>query len=373
MRRPGLIDQLSEFSGALRHRGLTVTSDQTADMARALTLVDLSRRSQAQAALRSLTVTDPGQIPIFDEEFETFFDRILPSRIESRDADAPQSPGTAIYRLELSGGSAEIDVADQGGASAVERLSSRDFADLDDEELSAARRLVMTMWWHPSPYQTRRWVPGDGRRPDLRRTLHGAIGPTGDLMEMRWKRRRKRERPLIIIADVSGSMDKYAELFLVFAHAAQRRLRDVEVFTFSTELTRITEDLERRDAKSALSRVSTRVHDWSGGTKIGEALATWNRVWSRRLARGGPVVLILSDGWDCGDPALLSSEMARLSRSVHQVLWLNPLAARDRYQPLTRGMQAVLPHVDELLPAASVNDFRGVVRVLESMTGLPRP
>jgi hypothetical protein len=373
MRRPGLIDQLSEFSGALRHRGLTVTSEQTADMARALTLVDLSRRSQAQAALRSLTVTDPGQIPIFDEEFEIFFDRILPPRIVNRNPDAPPSQSTASYKLESSGGSAELDVADQGGASAVERLASRDFADLDEEELSEARRLVMSMLWHPSPYQTRRWVPGDGRRPDLRRTLHGAVGPTGDLMQMQWKRRRKRERPLIIIADISGSMDKYADLFLVFAHAAQRRLREVEVFTFSTELTRITEDLGRRDAKSALTRVSSRVHDWSGGTKIGEALATWNRVWSRRLARGGPVVLILSDGWDCGDPALLSSEMARLSRSVHQVMWLNPLAARKSYEPLTRGMQAVLPHVDELLPAASVNDFRGVIRVLESMTGMPRP
>ncbi len=372
MRKPGLIDQLSEFSGALRNRGLTVTSEQTADMARALTIVDLSRRSQAQAALRSLTVTNPNQISVFDEEFGIFFDRALP-RLTNRKPEAPPNRGAASYRLEAAGTGGDLDVADQGGASGVERLASRDFADLDDEELGEARRLVMSMMWHPSPYQTRRWVAGDGRRPDLRRTLHGAVGPTGDLMEMRWKRRRKRERPLIILADVSGSMDKYAELFLVFAHAAQRRLREVEVFTFSTELTRITEDLERRDAKVALARVSGRVHDWSGGTKIGEALATWNRVWSRRLARGGPVVLILSDGWDCGDPTLLSSEMARLSRSVHQVVWLNPLAARAGYEPVTRGMQAAMPHIDELLPAASVNDFRGVVRVLESMTGMPRP
>jgi hypothetical protein len=338
-----------------------------------MTLVDLSRRSHTQAALRSLTVTNPSQIPVFNEEFEIFFDRLLPHQIVGRNPNAPPAQGTASYRLEASGVSGELDVAEQGGASAVERFASRDFAELDDDELGEARRLVMSMMWHPTPYQTRRWVAGDGRRPDLRRTLHGAVGPTGDLMELKWKRRRKRERPLIIIADVSGSMDKYAELFLVFAHAAQRRLRNVEVFTFSTELTRITEDLARRDAKAALSRVSGRVHDWSGGTMIGEALATWNRVWSRRLARGGPVVLILSDGWDCGDPVLLSSEMARLSRSVHQVVWLNPLAARKSYQPLTRGMQAVMPHLDELLPAASVSDFRGVVRVLESMTGMPRP
>jgi uncharacterized protein with von Willebrand factor type A (vWA) domain len=319
-----------------------------------------------------LTVTNPNQIPVFDEEFGIFFDRVIP-RLANRNPESLPTQGTASYRIETTGAGGDLDVADQGGASAVERLASRDFADLDDEELDEARRLVMSMMWHPSPYQTRRWVAGDGRRPDLRRTLHRAVGPTGDLMEMQWKRRRKRERPLIIIADVSGSMDKYAELFLVFAHAAQRRLREVEVFTFSTELTRITDDLARRDAKAALARVSGRVHDWSGGTKIGEALGTWNRVWSRRLARGGPVVLILSDGWDCGDPTVLSSEMARLSRSVHQVAWLNPLAARDGYAPLTRGMQAVIPHIDELLPAASVNDFRGVVRVLESMTGMPRP
>ncbi|HEY6628189.1 MAG TPA: VWA domain-containing protein [Acidimicrobiia bacterium] len=372
MRKPGLVDQLSEFSEALRNRGLTVTSEQTADMARALTIVDLARRSQAQAALRSLTVTNPSQIPVFNEEFQIFFDRALP-RLTTRKPNAPPTQATASYHLETAGIGGDTDVVDQGGASAAERLATRDFSDLDDEELGEARRLVMSMMWHPSPYQTRRWVVGDGRRPDLRRTLHRAVGPTGDLMEMQWKRRRKRERPLIIIADVSGSMDKYAELFLVFAHAAQRRLREVEVFTFSTELTRITEDLARRDTRSALARVSGRVHDWSGGTKIGEALGTWNRIWSRRLARGGPVVLILSDGWDCGDPTLLSSEMSRLARSVHQVVWLNPLAARDGYQPLTRGMQAVMPHIDELLPAASVNDFRGVVRVLESMTGTPRP
>jgi uncharacterized protein with von Willebrand factor type A (vWA) domain len=189
------------------------------------------------------------------------------------------------------------------------------------------------------------------------------------MMSMSWKRRRRKERPLIIIADISGSMERYADIFLVFAHAAQRRLREVEIFTFSTRLSRITEDMNRRDTRSALARVADKVTDWSGGTQIGEALGEWNRLWSRRLARGGPVVMILSDGWDCGEPGLLAAEMARLARSVHQVIWLNPLAARDSYEPLTRGMQAVLPHIDQLLPAASVNDFKGVVKVLVSVAG----
>ncbi len=371
MSTAGIIDQLTDFSGALRRRGLTVTSDQTTDMARAMSLIDLSRPGQTRSALRSLTVTDPSQIPLFDEEFEFFFGRLRPRKLEDPNRQPAPSSST-MPLIELPGGEAASDTTDRGGTSALERLSKRDFAELDDEELAEARRLVMTMLWHPTSYKTRRWVSGEGRRPDLRRTLHGAVGPTGDLMELRWKKRRRRERPLIIIADISGSMDRYADLFLVFAHSASRRLRNVEVFTFSTELTRITDDLEKRDPKAALARVSERVPDWSGGTKIGEALATWNRVWSRRLARGGPIVLVLSDGWDCGDPALLSYEMARLSRSVHRVIWLNPLAARESYAPATRGMQAVLPHVDQLLPAASVNDFRGVVGVLESISGMAR-
>ncbi len=371
MSRPGLIDQLSVFSGALRNRGMTVTADQTADMARALSLIDLTRRSHAAASLRALSISDPSQIPIFDEEFEKFFDGIRPPIYVDRNPDTPKST-SASYKLQGTAGTSEAAVGEHVGASAVERISTRDFADLDDEDLQEARRLVMTMMWHPNDYKTRRWSPGDGTRPDLRRTLHRAVGPAGDLMLMDWKRRRKKERPLIIIADISGSMEKYADIFLIFAHAAQRRLREVEVFTFSTHLSRITEEMRRRDTKTALTHVAERVTDWSGGTQIGDALAEWNKRWSRRLARGGPVVMILSDGWDCGDPDILSEEMSRLARSVHQVIWLNPLAARASYQPLTRGMQAVLPHVDQLLPAASVSDFRGVVRVLDSLAGARR-
>jgi len=206
-----------------------------------------------------------------------------------------------------------------------------------------------------------------GRRPDLRRTLHGSLGPEGDLMAIEMRRRRLRQRPVIIIADISGSMEKYAELFLVFAHAAQQHLDNVEVFTFSTRLTRITDDLRKRDVKTALAATNRSVTDWSGGTRIGDAFASWNRSWSRRLARGGPVALVLSDGWDCGDPALLAEETARLARSVHKLIWMNPLAARVDYRPATRGMTAVLPHVDHLLPAASVNDLRDLVRLLDSI------
>jgi uncharacterized protein with von Willebrand factor type A (vWA) domain len=365
----GAVDDLAVFADALRGRGLTVTPEQVGDMARALSLVDASKRAQVYAALRSLAVTAPDQRSPFNEEFVRFFDRLVHPRQPAR-----QDPNPTVSRkpiLEEQGGTSEEDTTSQQGASATKTLQTRDFADLDEDELAEARRLVMSMMWQPSDVKTRRWSPSRrGTTPDLRRTLRRSTRPEGDLMPIVRRQRRKRQRPLIVIADISGSMEKYAELFLVFAHAAQRRIDDVEVFTFSTELTRITDDLKRRDTLSALTRVSKTVHDWSGGTKIGEALAEWNRLWSRRLARGGPITLILSDGWDCGDPELLSREMARLARTVNKVLWLNPLAARADYEPATRGMQAVLPYIDRLLPAASVVDLRGVVRLLDTMNVL---
>jgi len=246
----------------------------------------------------------------------------------------------------------------------VERISSRDFADLDDDDLQEARRLVMTMMWHPTDYKTRRWAPGDGRRPDLRRTLREAVGPTGDMMAMSWKRRRRKERPLIIIADISGSMEKYADIFLVFAHAAQRRLREVEIFTFSTHLSRITEDMRRRDTKAALARVADRVTDWSGGTQIGDALAEWNRRWSRRLARGGPVVMILSDGWERGDPEVMAEQMRRLSRVAYKIVWVNPLKASPGYAPLARGMAAALPYIDDFVEGHSLAALQELAEVI---------
>jgi len=366
----GSVKDLTSFADALRRRGLTVTPDQVANMAESLLYIDPAERNQVYAALRSLAITDPGQRRAYDEEFLRFFEGF---HRPTATAEQHSSLSTASeHRPIIETISEEMvdEAVTQTGTSAVENVAARDFANLDDEELSQARRLVNTMFWQPSDYHTRRWTSHHrGPRPDLRRTLHGAIGPEGDLMRIAKKGRRTRQRPLIVLADISGSMERYAEMFLVFAHAAQRKIDHVEVFTFSTRLTRITPDLRKRDPKVALSKVSATVTDWSGGTKIGEALAEWNKDWSRRLARGRPIALMISDGWDCGEPELLSQEMARLSRSVHRVIWLNPLAARGGYEPATRGMKAVLPHVDHLLPAASVHDLRGVVRLLESLAG----
>ena len=371
---PGPIRDLSAFASALRGNGLVVTPDQTADMAVSLTMVDPASRAQVHAALRSLTVTDPGQRDLFDQVFDQFFEgRRMPGSTQQTHQRPSSKSTVSTPLLEPADLEHSGEATQQMGASSVETVADRDFGDLDPDELEQARRLVATMFWRPSDTRTRRWSPDrHGRRPDLRRTLHSATGPTGDLMQIRFRERKRRQRPLIVMADISGSMERYSELFLVFAHAARRRLRHVEIFTFSTHLTRITEEMSKRDTHSALTLVNNAVSDWSGGTMIGDALAAWNKEWSRRMARGGPIVLILSDGWDCGDPELLGLEMGRLSRSVHRVMWLNPLAGRASYRPATRGMRVALPYVDHFLPAASVNDLRDVVRLLESVNGVAR-
>lgn len=368
--KPGPILDLTSFADALRGRGLTVTPDQVSEMAQSFSYIDPAQREHVYAALRALSITDPGHRRMFDEEFRRFFEGFSrPTATAEQHSNlasvTEQKPIIETINEEL-----VDETTSQVGASTIENVAARDFADLDDEDLAAARRMVSTMLWQPSDFRTRRWTRDNrGGRPDLRRTLHGAVGPTGDMMAISMKARRTRQRPLIVLADISGSMERYAEMFLVFAHAAQHKIEHVEVFTFSTHLTRISPELEKRDPKVALSKVSGTVTDWSGGTEIGGAFADWNKNWSRRLARGRPIVLILSDGWDCGDPSLLRDEMARLARSVQTVIWLNPLAARSEYQPATRGMKAVLPYIDHLLPAASVRDLRGVVRLLESITG----
>lgn len=230
------------------------------------------------------------------------------------------------------------------------------------------------MIWQPAESIGRRWEPArSGARPDFRRTFRNLVGSKADLLPLTFSVPRPRRRPLLVLADVSGSMERYVEMLLYFIHAARGRLGRLEAFVFATHLTRITRQVRHRDPRVALSQVSAAVNDWSGGTRIGESLETFNRDWSRRVVRGGPIALIISDGWDRGDPELLRKQMRILSRSVHRVIWLNPLSGRPGFAPETRGMQAALPFVDDFLPAANLRDLREVIRTLETIPGHKRP
>ena len=367
-----LAANLIRFSRYLRSRGLAIVPETSALMLRATQSVGLGSRDDAYYAMRSVTVTRPDELVIFDEAFRLFFGEggafPTPPPPESR-LEVDRGGAHPVALPEARPSAEELELVEQVGASAIERLGNRDFSELEPDQLATVKRLLAHMVWEPSLVRSRRWVASRGRgpQPDRRRSLRGLVGPTGDLLPLVFSERRRRRRPLIVLADVSGSMERYVEMFLYFVHAARDRLGRLEAFVFSTRLTRITRQLEERDVAKALAQVGSVVQDWSGGTKIGEALEQFNLRWGRRVTRGGPIGLIISDGWDCGDPELLAKEMAKFSRTMHRVVWLNPLAGRAGYEPTARGMQAVLPHVHDFLPAASVADLAEVIDLLESI------
>jgi uncharacterized protein with von Willebrand factor type A (vWA) domain len=197
--------------------------------------------------------------------------------------------------------------------------------------------------------------------------LRRALAAGGEALRWRWLRRVRRPRPIVLICDISGSMERYSRFMLRFAHALRRSGARVEVFVFATRLTRITRQLELRTADAALRRVAERVVDWSGGTRIGECLRELNQRWVRRTVRSGAVVLLVSDGWERGDPVLLAREMATLQRSCYRLIWLDPLASRPGFEPTTVGLRAALPYIDDLVPCASVISLKEMAERLASL------
>ncbi len=372
---PAITANMVHFVRYLRAYGLPLGPGTAAELAEVVDVVGFGSRHDLYLALRAAVITRTAQRPVFDRAFEVFFG----SGVAIGDEVVLPRPGAEAKDLHLSvpvlrprgappgEGAAEEQVAETLGGSYEERLATRDFASLDVTEREDVRRLIARMVWRPADRWSRRWGLGAGTRPDMRRTLGAMHRPEGDLLPIEMSRRKRRRRPLVILADVSGSMERYTEMLLVFAHAAQGRVARVETFVFATRLTRITRDLKLREPEAALHRVGAAVPDWSGGTRIGEMLERFNRDWSRRVTGGGAIGLIISDGWDTGDAELLDREMARFARSVHRVIWLNPHAGRPGFAPETRGLRTVLPYVDDFLPAATIVDLASVVRLLESV------
>jgi uncharacterized protein with von Willebrand factor type A (vWA) domain len=256
-------------------------------------------------------------------------------------------------------------------ASDRERIRHADFASLTPEEMRQAYALVAALKLSVPMRPSRRWTAsaGRGRRPDRPRILRRALGTLGEPLRWHGREHPRRPRPIVLITDISGSMERYSRLMLRFAHALSQSGAPVEVFVFGTRLTRITRELRVRDPDAALERVGARVVDWNGGTRIGESLRELNRRWVRRTIRSGAIVMIASDGWERGDPELLGREMARLRRSCHRLYWLDPLASQPGFEAEVAGLKAALPHVDRLVPAASVSTLERLLHHLVHHTG----
>jgi uncharacterized protein with von Willebrand factor type A (vWA) domain len=379
---PGsLLHNLLLFGRVLRGLGLDVSPGRMRDLAAALAFVEIGRRADVQHAARSLLVHRREDIPLFDAAFEAFWRKPRdgstgpevhalgePRRVRKARFAAETRAEASAARNQPNSRGDETAPRALLSYSPQDVLRQKDFALLTGAELEEVRRLILGLCWSLGQRMTRRRRPGAGAGLDLRRTLRRSLRHGGEVLDWARHERTRKPRPLVILADVSGSMERYTRLLLLFAYGLAEGLeQSVEAFVFGTRLTRVTRQLRGRDADRALGEVARRVPDWSGGTRIGEALRVFNFRWARRVLGRGAVVLLISDGWDRGEPELLRAEAARLQQSCHRLIWLNPLKGSPDYEPLTRGMQAALPYTDDFLPAHSLGSLEALGRRLQTL------
>ncbi|HEY7187663.1 MAG TPA: VWA domain-containing protein [Vicinamibacterales bacterium] len=386
MNESNLQRNLLVFGRLLRRLGIDVHTGRLVDVTEALQHVDLGSRDEVYHTCRALLVYRHEDLPIFDRAFEAFWmGRGVP--VGSARTEAPANNQLARDEADVDAGSKELDPAydpvDSGDVASIDEaamptwsdtaaLAEKDFADFTPDEVAIARSALEQLVWTPGERRTRRWVRGRGSRVDLRRALARSLRTGGDVLTLPRRTRRTRPRSLVLLCDVSGSMERYSRMLLHFVHALSRRHRRVETFLFSTGLTRITKELRTRWLDQAADAVSRAVPDWSGGTRIGAAISEFHRRWARRVLRGGPVVLLISDGWDRGDPIELRDQVAWLQRSSHRLIWLNPLIGTVDYAPLTRGLQAALPHVDDFLPVRTLSNLADLAVHLNALASRGR-
>lgn len=363
-----LLDNLLLFGRVLRRSGVDVHLARLLDLVDALAAIDLRARDDVYHTCRTLLVHRPDEIAVFDKVFAAFWRMHTADQAggEAKPEEARTSPEhiEAIPAQDDFASLADADVNERESATSGlktwsdrDAVGHKDFAALTADEMDQARIALSRLVWNPGERRTRRWIRGHGPRLDIRRAIADSVRTGGDLVRLRRQRRRLRPRPLVLFCDVSGSMERYSRMLLYFAHAITARHRRVEAFLFSTQLTRITRELRMPKPSDALDAVARSVPHWSSGTHIGASVKTFHQRWGRRVLTGGPVVLIVSDGWDRGDPDELANEIARLQRSCHRLIWLNPLIGTADYAPLTRGLQAALPFVDDFLPARTLTNL----------------
>jgi uncharacterized protein len=373
-----LLHNLLLFSRVLHGLGLEGSPDRMIDLVTALGFVDLGRKRDVRDAMGALVVRRHEDRPLFDEAFEVFWRRPregtttldLRALGERRRFRKPRFEPTppAGGGSEAGQPTAPPLLRATWAHSGSEVLRHKDFAEMTGEELEEVRRLMSGLVWRLGSRRTRRLRSGEGDRLDLRRTLRQSLRHGGEIVGWRRRLRRTKPRPLVVLADISGSMERYTRLLLLFLYTLAEGLeRRVEAFVFGTRLTRVTRQLRGRDVERALTEVSRAVPDWSGGTRIGDTLRAFNFHWGRRVPLASAVVLLISDGWDRGDPELLRREIGRLRRSCHRLVWLNPLLGAPEYEPLARGMSTALPYVDDFLPVHDLSSLEDLAHRLETL------
>ena len=381
-----LAENVLHFARILRASGLAIGPDRVHVALNALTLSGVDHRDDAHAALAATLTKSRADRPIFDEAFRIFWrDPDLESKVramllpqvESRTGQqkSPMAnrrlaaaffPHAATQRAKPSG-TQEIKFDAALTFSAEERLRRADFETMSADEWTEAKRVIAQLRLPLAPVKTRRTESSiHGKELDLKASLRASIRAGGDVWPMVMKRAKEIPPPLVVLADVSGSMERYTRMLLYFLHAICAGNRRVETFLFGTRLTRITRELTHRDIDQAVAKVEDRVSDWGGGTRIGPCLKTFNHEWSRRVLAQRATVLLITDGLDRDDGGLLANEMARLKRSTRELIWLNPLLRYAEFEAKPAGVRSMLPHVDRFLPVHNIDSLTALGKILST-------
>jgi len=355
----------------LREAGLEVGPGRVTDALHGLDAVELARRDDVYWTLRQTLVSRAEDLDAFDRAFAAWF-------LRAPELAPPRTPETSRTRgVQTASRDGKEERAEAGadgeeraaGWSADELLRRKDFSELSQEELAKLRLLIAELAaTRPQRRSRRLRRTPRGTTLDMRRLVRASLATGGDPVDRAFRKRVETHRKLIVLCDVSGSMEPYSRAILLFVHGLLESGRGVEAFAFGTRLTRLSDELSGPDPERALEEASKRVVDWSGGTRIGASLKSFNDLWGRRALSRGAVVVIVSDGWEREDTATVGREMARLARCAYAVVWVNPLKGHPDYEPLAGGMRAALPHVDRFLPGhnlASLEDLAGVLAGIE--------
>jgi len=348
------------FSRVLRGAGIATPIGNVITFTESITRLGIDRRDDVYWAGRATLIRRPEDIGLFDRAFEVFWNqrRSLDDVVEETlhltiniDADdGSTDDGQAQAREDEDDGSITLRF------SSIETLRSKDFAAYSPEELHLAQELMSRLRLVGTPRSSFRMVPGSRRgRPDLRRTVRSSLRTAGEPITRHHLENDRRLRRLVLLLDISGSMEPYARALLRFVQAAVAGRQKVEAFAIGTRLTRVTRELGARDPDKALRLASHRVQDWSGGTRLGDCLREFNDQWGVRGMARGAIVVVLSDGWDRGDPDVLAEQMRRLQRVSHRTIWVNPLKVTPGYAPLARGMAAAMPFIDRFVEGHSLD------------------
>lgn len=370
------------FTGQLRAAGIPVGVDQCTAFARATELIDPLDRSAFRTAARATLVTRVVYLPVFEELFDAFWKSEVVRRARGQRAPRaprhkpPEARQTALMSFmadRARDAERELDIDDRTAtASWGEVLQRKEFSTLTDDERRALDRAMERLRWDFARRRTRRLTPAKrGRHLDHRRVLRHAATTGGAPVALKWRSPKCKTRPLVLLADISGSMELYSRIVLQFFHGLARFVPRTESFVFGTRLTRITDALRYRSVDTALSEVSREIVDYAGGTRIGESLGAFNRRWAKHLLRRGAVVIVVSDGCERGEPTALDRELESIAHQCYRLIWLNPRLGHREYAPKVRGMSAALPHVDDFLPIHNMQSLAALADHLRELP--PRP